>query len=262
MRKPNFWYWLAIPFLLMNGFFVANLRVRPELQPFADRPEIALVSSFFVLLFALPSFWATVKWLDDRGVFALVSLGIFAIGIEIFAVLTGFPYGHFSYGAKIGGKLFGLVPWTVMFAWTPILLGSFALAKRLVRDRIGHNFWTRLPLKTVFTTALLATLFDLVLDPGAVSQGFWTYRDGGVFYGVPWTNFVGWIFSGVLGALTLNYFAQWHARETPPPQMLGSAWLILLFWTSVCAWSSLWIPAALGIVLCVCVGRVLLNAKS
>ncbi len=247
--KKSWWFWLAIPFLIINGFFVANLRVRPELKPFADRPEIAVVSSLFVLVFAAPSFIALVKWLGNRGVFALVSLGVYAVAIESFAVVTGFPYGHFAYGEKIGGKIFDLVPWTVCFAWTPVLLGAFCLARRLVRDRIGHNFWTRLPLKTVLATALIATAFDLVLDPGAVSQGFWTYRDGGIFYGVPLSNFVGWILSGAVGALILHHFAQWHARDLPPRGLLGSAWLLTLFWTSVCAFSSLWIATAIGVAL-------------
>lgn len=252
-KNPNLWYWLAIPFSLVNGFFVANLRVRPELKPFADRPEMALVSSVFVLVFALPSFWALVKWLRKRGMLALAALSIFAVGIESFAVATGFPYGHFTYGAKIGDKLFGLVPWTVPFAWTPVLLGSYALARRVARNRPKFGKWN-----PVFATALISTAFDLVLDPGAVLQNFWTYRAGGAFYGVPWTNFAGWILSGAVGALILHLFAQ-ERDESPPKGLLGSLWLIALFWTSVCGWSGLWIPAAIGVALCAWVGRVLLS---
>ncbi len=257
LKNSRFWYVLAIPLMAINGWFVANLQVRPELKPFADRSEIALVSSVFVLVFALPSFVVLVKWLQTRGVFALVVLGVFAVAIESFAVVTGFPYGHFSYGAKIGGKMFGLVPWTVPFAWTPVLLGSYALARRSVRDRVG-----RLPWKTVTATAVIATLFDGVLDPGAVSQSFWSYRNGGLFYGVPLSNFAGWLLSGAIGALILGYFAQWHARDLPPKGLLASAWLIILFWTSVCAWSKLMIPAVLGALLCLWIGSVLLRAKS
>ncbi len=233
---------------------MANLRVRPELKPFADRPEMAIVSSVFVLVFALPSFWTLVKWLGKRGMLALAALSVFAVGIESFAVATGFPYGHFTYGAKIGDKLFGLVPWTVPFAWTPVLLGSYALARRVARNRPKSEKWN-----TIFATALISTAFDLVLDPGAVSQNFWTYRAGGAFYGVPWTNFAGWILSGAVGALILHLFAQERKHESPPKGLLGSLWLIALFWTGVCGWSGLWIPAAIGVALCVWVGSILLS---
>lgn len=261
LKNPKFWYGLAIPFLIMNGFFVANLRVRPELKPFADRPEMAIVSSVFVLIFAVPAFVALVKWLGYRGFLALAALSVFAVGIETFAVVTGWPYGRFVYGEKIGAKIFGLVPWTVPFAWTPVLLGSYALARRLVRERVAGNRFERKfgrgQWNTIFATAIVAVLFDFVLDPGAVSQGFWIYPAGGIFYAVPLSNFAGWLFSGALGAILVSYFAQWHQRELPPKELAGSAFLIALFWTSVCAWSGLWIPAAIGSALCLWVCRVL-----
>jgi putative membrane protein len=247
--KKNLWYWLAIPFLFLNGFFVAKMNDYPELAQWADRPEIAVISSVFVLVFALPSFVALVRWLEWRGVMALVALGVFAIAIESFAVATGYPYGSFVYGAKIGGKVFGLVPWTVPFAWTPILLGSYALARRTAR-----GFWP-----VILATALWSVAFDLVLDPGAVSQGFWTYAQPGVYYDVPWSNFAGWLLSGTIGALILSRFTRWHGRDLPPQGLLGSAWLILLFWTSVCAWGELWVAAGFGVVLLPIVARTLLQ---
>jgi uncharacterized membrane protein len=47
-------------------------------------------------------------------------------------------------------------------------------------------------------------VLDATLDPGAVSQKFWTYRYPGAYYGVPWSNFVGWILSGIVGAAILQ----------------------------------------------------------
>ena len=259
IKNINLWFWLAVPFLVLNGFFVANLRVYPELQPFADHPAIAIVSSVFVLVFAAPSFFALVKWLERRGVYALLALGVFALCIESFAVATGFPYGQFSYGEKIGTKIFGLVPWTVMFAWTPILLASYALARRSVGSReSAHGAkmnrgqrWT-----LAIATALWTVAFDLVLDAGAVSQGFWSYQNGGAWYNVPFSNFVGWILSGTIGAFILQSFAQWHTRDLPPRNLLGSAWLLMIFWTSVCAFSGLWWAAAQGVLMLAVIFRV------
>ena len=95
----------AVPFLVLNGFFVANLTRYPELRKYADRPELAIVSAVFVVIFALPSFLATLQWLGARrGALALIALGAFAFCIETLALNSGMPYGAFSYGEKIGAK--------------------------------------------------------------------------------------------------------------------------------------------------------------
>ncbi|MBV9471001.1 MAG: carotenoid biosynthesis protein, partial [Abitibacteriaceae bacterium] len=81
---------IAFLFLIMSGFFVAKMPVRPE---------FAGVSSVFVLVFALPSYMALYKWLGNKeGVRVLIILGLFAVVLESIAIDTGFPYGHFSYG--------------------------------------------------------------------------------------------------------------------------------------------------------------------
>jgi putative membrane protein len=248
VKKPFFL--LAVPFLFANGFFVAKMTAYPELARWANRPEIPIVSALFVLLFAWPSFAATVRWLGARqGAMLLIALGVFALAIESFAVITGVPYGRFSYGEKIGVKLFDVVPWTVPFAWSPVLLAAFFLARKFLFKSPheyscrGRDRWI-----IVAATSAIALVFDLVLDPGAVAQGFWKYQNGGFFYGVPLSNFVGWLVSGTAGTMIILRFIR-REKSEPPGAMLGSAWLIIVFWTSVCAWSQLWIPTLVGLIL-------------
>jgi putative membrane protein len=243
-RRIKKWPWVAAAlFLFVNGFFVAKLDVYPELQRVGSRPEMAMVSAIFVLLFALPSFWAVVKWLGPpRGLLTLVCLGVFAITIETIAVKTGQPYGRFEYGSKIGGKIFDAVPWTVPFAWTPLLLGAMPVAHRLNLGKPASPGLTKFRL--FFWAAWILTAIDGVLDPGAVSQKFWTYLEPGDYYGVPYSNYFGWLLSGLLGAWLFDALTR---GACPPRAMLASALLILLFWSSVCFWSGLWIPMLLGI---------------
>ena len=40
---------------------------------------------------------------------------------------------------------------------------------------------------------ILLVSFDLVLDPGAVHMGLWRFLESSLYYGVPWTNFFGWV---------------------------------------------------------------------
>jgi bisanhydrobacterioruberin hydratase len=213
--------WFAAVFVVISGFFVAKIPVVPEL---------AIVSSVFVLVFAWPSYRAAVRWLGVKTALRLlIGLGVYALLLETLAVKTGLPYGRFSYGQKIGVLLFDAVPWTVPFSWTPLMLLGLRVAP-----------------KKIWLVALVMLGIDLVLDPGAVAQGFWTYASPGAFYQVPLSNFFGWLLSGTIGA----WLARWLAREInwhdAPKELATSGLLSLGFWTSVCFFMGLWIPALLG----------------
>jgi len=233
---------LAVPILILNGFFVARASFHPELARVFARAEMPLVSALFVLVFALPSFVALVRWLGaDKAIVVLWALGAFAFFTEMLAVKTGFPYGKFAYGPKIGWKIGG-VPWTVPFAWTPLLLAAMCLARRWTNALTIEKY------ARIAACSLILVAIDMVLDPGAVSQKFWRYARPGLFYGVPLSNFFGWILSGAIGALLFDFLTRGQ-RTLPPTDLLGSAFLILVFWTSVCAFSALWIPTFIGAVL-------------
>jgi bisanhydrobacterioruberin hydratase len=232
-----FGQFFGLVFAFISGFFVARFPVRPEL---------AFVSAVFVLLFAYPSYAAVLRWLGvKRGLGLLVGLGIYALITETTAVKTGYPYGVFTYGAKIGTLLFDAVPWTVFFTWTPLVL----LAMRVVS--IAHsapnNGGTRE--KTAFYAGGFLVLIDMVLDPGAVVQGFWQYQAGGLYYGVPFSNFAGWLLTGTIGVVLARYLTRDFDWAEAPIALKTSGLLSVVFWTSVCGWMGLWIPAGLGVVL-------------
>jgi putative membrane protein len=216
--------------LFIAAFFTAT-------QPL--RPEMAIVSSVFVVLFALPSYWAVVNsngW--KRGLLILVSLGFYALLIESSAIHTGFPYGDFIYKDLLGEKVFGLTPWTVAFAWPPIILLTYWFAR--VRHERNENF------KIWFSTAFDAMLIDLVLDPAAVNLGFWNWREAGFFYGVPLVNFLGWLLSCFVGAIILH--ALWGNKKVPE-SVAYSGLAILWFWTIANVFMVQIIPAVVGFAL-------------
>jgi isopentenyl-diphosphate delta-isomerase type 1 len=176
-------------------------------------------------------------WRDAIVVFC--ALGLVALLIETSAIMTGFPYGHFGYSDHLGYKLFGVVPWTVAFAWPPLLLGANSVAANLSTSR---------PARIVITTLTLL-IFDLVLDPGAVTLGFWRYADAGVFYGVPLSNFAGWLVSGFIGAVILEIILTRLRPLLPVPiQLTSSAFFIVYFWSALAAFAGMIAPALIGIV--------------
>lgn len=219
-------------FLTVGAFFMANVPM----------PRWSyLLSSINVLLFALPAFWAVKMWLGWRdGAILLIILGTYTLLIETAAVITGFPYGHFGYSDHLGFKLFGLVPWTVAFAWTPLMLAAYSAARNLISSRVPR----------IIFAAFTLLLFDLVLDPGAVLLGFWSYPAGGFYYGVPVSNFVGWLFSGFIGSVIFEIVIYYLKPLLPTPVQLSiSAFFIIFFWTALMAFGGLLVPAVIGAVI-------------
>lgn len=219
----------VLVFLAIAAFFMANV----ELPPWSH-----YISSVNVLLFALPLFWAVRWWLGWRdGAILIAALGLYALLIEASAILTGFPYGHFGYSELLGFRMFGLVPWTVAFAWTPLILGAYAVAANLFANRAAR----------IVVTTLAVTLFDVVLDPGAVMLGFWQYKGGGWFYGVPISNFAGWLISGLIGAVLIEVMvARFKPLLPTPVQLASSAIFIIFFWSAIAKHGGLYLPAIIG----------------
>lgn len=200
-----------------------------------DNPIIAGIS---LVIFAIPAYYFLVSTAGlKRGIIVIFALQIFALGIETYALATGLPYGQFTYSDSLGYKLFGLTPWSVGLSWSMILIGATAIV---------HTF---LKIKVLTIPAIIATLLaaDLVLDPGAVALGYWTYSTGQApyFYNVPWTNFLGWIVSGAIGSSLLLLLLP---KKIPAKAAL-SLLCIVLFWTGIDIYKGLYLPAIIGILL-------------
>jgi len=226
-------FWCSVVFVLVGGYFTAT-------QPFDAR--LWWVSALSIVLFALPSFYffcLELGW--KRGVLILTVLSLYAFGFEYLAITTGFPYGRFSYTEKIGFRLGGQVPWTVAFAWVPLILASYGLAQRFVQVR-----WCQIVLSAIFLV-----LIDLVLDPGAVALKFWIWESNGPFYGVPVSNFVGWFLSGLVGSIILAKLLRGsiYGRSKYIKGIISSVVLIIIFWTTVVLVKGMFISVVIGLFL-------------
>lgn len=220
-------------FLLLtaSAFFVSNV----ELPPSA-----AIISSVNVLLMAVPAFIAATYWLGRRDAIMLfVAFAVLALAIETFAIFTGFPYGRFSYSDAVGYKLFGVTPWTIAFAWTPLVLAAYTIPARSI-----NSIFLRVPVVVILLLA-----FDAVLDPGAVRLGFWNYQGGGEYYGVPLSNYFGWAVSGAIGAVVMEIFVALRKPLLPVPvHLISSAYIGIFFWTFVAVFTGMSVPALAGAI--------------
>ena len=216
--------WLAALLCLATGL----LFMRPE-------PGYAAISSLFIIALAIPSLFALLRWLGPaRGITVAGVLGAMSLAVEALAVQTGIPYGAFSYSPALGLSLFDLVPWTVAFAYLPILLGAVTFASR------AGSFPAR-----VAATGVLVVLADLVIDPGAVHAGFWAWGGGGLYYGVPPVNFAGWAVTGMLyGAI----FFMLAGGEKVSFGVASSLALIIALWSGYDLSNGLLLPGAIGLL--------------
>jgi putative membrane protein len=191
-----------------------------------------MVGAVALLLFALPAFMGVIEEKKQRGVLIILVLGIFAYIVESIAVRFGFPYGYFFYSEGMGPSPVGLAPLVVSLAFAPLALGAIALATRL---KLKDFTW-------IFGIAGILVLIDLVIDPGAIAEGLWNFRNGGFLYGMPLSNILGWLFTGSLVGFVLR---EPILSKKPVYGLL----FILAFWTAVALTHVLIIPALLGLAL-------------
>lgn len=206
---------------------------------FPDVPGASTGSYVSTALISLPAVVTLWTYLGgSRAVLALMSVSLFGYAIETLGVATGFPYGDFYYGDALGPKLFGFVPYILPVSYVPLVIGAVAASR-------SQRF-----LPSVMKSSVLLALMDAVLDPGAASLGFWTWPEGGAYYSVPLSNYLGWLLSGALASALLIYTGRsaWKKRP-PPPGLLDSALIALAFWSGVAVFSGLVVPASLGAAL-------------
>lgn len=221
------------PLLLATALFFGSAYF---VTRFPDLPGASIGSYVSTFLMALPPVLALFRYLGARrAAAALLALSAFAYAIETTGVVTGFPYGAFYYGDALGPKALGLVPYLLPVSYVPLVIGAVAAS--------GGG-----PVFRVLEAAVLLTLADGVLDPGAAVLGFWVWPEGGAYYGVPPSNYAGWLLSGALAAALLVALGRgW--RDAPRPGLLDGLILSLSFWTGVAVFSGLAFPAVLGVAL-------------
>jgi uncharacterized membrane protein len=165
--------------------------------------------------------------------FALISLAV-GYAMETIGVLTGFPFGHYFFTDGMGPKLF-VVPILMGPAYFGMGYVAWTVARVILKPGNGNDWLAGarlilLPLAASF----VMVAWDLSFDPALSTVGrYWIWTQGGAYFGVPVSNFLGWLLTNYLiyqlFALYLRRgFA--HANSLPP----AGARLAVVFY-AVCA---------------------------
>lgn len=128
-----------------------------------------------------------------RGSVALIVI-CFVVGniFENLGVLTGFPYGHYYFTGLMGPKLF-VVPVFLGLAYVGMAYLSWTLARVILKDLQSPLFGPHV-ITVPLLAAFIMSAWDLAMDPiWSTVLHAWIWQQGGAYFGVPLTNFLGWL---------------------------------------------------------------------
>ncbi len=164
--------------------------------------------------------------------------------IEHLGVRTGWPYGTFEYTISLGPMLGG-VPLALPLFFIPLVMNAYLLCLLLLGSRAA-NGWIRL---LVVIPAVVT--MDVVLDPAAVSLGFWDFG-GGAFYDVPLSNYAGWGLSATVAVVTLDRaFDRLGLRERLEncEFILDDMVSFVILWGAINVWFGNLVPAVVAFLI-------------
>ena len=181
-------------------------------------------------------------------------LSAYAYGVEYVGLTTGWPYGEFEYLVALGPELGG-VPVGLPVFFLPLVANAYLLCLLLLGSRAER---TAVRLLAVIALVLV---MDVVLDPGAVALGFWAYAgvenvgalgvlSGAGFYGVPLSNYGGWVVSATVAVVVLDAAfdrAAVRARLADCEFVLDDMVSFVLLWGGVDVWFGNPLPALVAV---------------
>jgi putative membrane protein len=212
-----FWIVLAVYLALVVGF---------AWNPTPLAQGLAAVGIVAACVHAVLSY----GWKDALALLAICVVITFAI--ENIGVATGLPFGHYHF--EVGSDLphVGAVPIIVGPLWFGMGYFSWVVATTLLggaQARLNRNAeFFALPIVSAF----VMTQWDLVIDPpNATISKAWIWHDGGAHFGVPLSNYLGWLLTSWLfyqaSALYLSRRRQVSARMAEQERPLRLAAILL-----------------------------------
>jgi putative membrane protein len=184
LREAALWSVLAIYLALVIGFAW-------------NRTPLAEVLAAIGILAACVHAALFYGWRDALALVAICVLITFTM--ENIGVTTGFPFGHYHFEIEPNLPHVGAIPPIVGPLWFGMGYFSWVLAETLLggaQARPSPRF--RLIVLPI-VAAFVMTQWDVVMDPpeSTISK-IWIWHDGGAHFGVPLSNYLGWLLTSWL----------------------------------------------------------------
>jgi uncharacterized membrane protein len=179
---------------------------------------------------------------------------------EFASTRVGIPFGLYHYTGQTHGRELYVadVPFFTSISFVFLAYAAFCVARLALTPLAGRAPRLRLALGT----GVLMMLLDVVIDPLAVRGDRWFlgrifyYPEGGAYFGVPLSNFGGWVLVGTLGVGLYMLVAGLPAEGRPWPG-LALYYAVLAFNLVITLWIEEWVLAGVGVALHAAVGLTL-----
>jgi uncharacterized membrane protein len=164
----------------------------------------------------------------SRALVVFVASFVISLASELTGTSTGFPFGAYGYSQQLGYLIGGLVPFNIPTSWFYMLVASLAICGRILtpRDDNRTRWWW------AFVAAFVLTAWDVSMDPAMVKTYHWFWKvpdlsdrsafaqfiGSPVFFGMPLTNWLGWLLTGIVVARVMLQIvapSQW-TRDVAP----------------------------------------------
>lgn len=147
---------------------------------------------------------------------------------EYAGTVTDYPFGAYEYSSQLGYKIFERVPFNIPTSWFYMLVASLAICGRFLPakdDNTSKWYWSLMG-------GLVLTAWDVSMDPAMVKTNHWFWEIGSladrsafeqfigkpIFFGMPITNWLGWLLTGILVArvmLAIVPPSVWASKVSP-----------------------------------------------
>jgi putative membrane protein len=208
----------------------------------ALRPYVFIFMGVYLLL-------ATWQWGAGRAAAFLILGYLISWAAELCSIHFGLPFGEYLYIPATRDRELWVagVPLMDSLSYVSIAYASYCLALLA----LGRGCWQgwgfhledeaawQLSRRTLILGAALMVSLDIVIDPAALRGYRWFlgqiygYPEGGVYFGVPLSNFAGWFLVALILIRALQYLAHpapvparvwdWGRRTFPCQALLGPA---------------------------------------
>jgi len=175
-RKP--FHYIAVVTVISVALIILNVLLGMRI-PFSV--DFLIFYVLTVMVFVVWHAVLTKGW--RRSLIMLAVSFVVAFTAEALGVNFGLVFGKYYYTEVLGVQIFG-VPLLAALAWEPIVYASFCisdLVSPLVTGvPVGKGLRPALVWPAIIG-ALATTAWDMMIDPIAVSQGWWVWVEGGPY---------------------------------------------------------------------------------
>lgn len=173
-----------------------------------------IVTAFTVLAVLL------VSRLGWRWLVALALVYFLSFTSEHMGTGYGIPFGGYEYTGLLGMRVGPRVPALIPLSWFLMALPAWCLARAVA----PHRTVLRLPLGSWGLV-----LWDLALDPAmSFLTPYWRWEETGSYYGMPWSNLLGWFTTGVVLMLALDLVSDRLRLDALPTRWMAAFYGLVL----------------------------------